>query len=209
MNQEVNKIVQELYTCLPDDRNKFNSIMENLKVKFLSSPNSPQINYNIKFPTTNYSSQILKDNLINSTNIPPIKNNININNNTNCINNNNPEIYSSLNPLKVNYNFQPINLPTYNVQNKQYDSINNDELGDYININNNGFHTGTFNENNFYDNKIQNDIHANVKYYYPEEYNSQINDNKNQNNDWNMNQINNNNIIYGSKNNLYKTQSNV
>lgn len=81
MNQEVNKIVQELYTCLPNDRNKFNSIMENLKVKFLSSPNSPQINYNIKLPNTNYSSQLLKDNLLNSTNIPSIKNNININNN--------------------------------------------------------------------------------------------------------------------------------
>ena len=36
MKLEVNKIVQELYTCLPNDRNKFNSIMENLKVKFLS-----------------------------------------------------------------------------------------------------------------------------------------------------------------------------
>ena len=115
--------------------------------------------------------------------------------------------------MKLNYNFQPINLPTYNVQNKQYDSINNDELGDYININNinnnNGFHTGTFNENNLFENKIQNDIHANVKYYYPEEYNNQFNDNKNQNNDWNMNQINNNNLMYGSKNNFYKTQSDV
>ena len=208
MNQEVNKIVQELYACLPNDRNKFNSIMENLKVKFLSSPNSPQINYNIKLPNTNYSSQLLKDNLLNSNNIPPIKNNININNNTNYINDN-ADINSSLNPLKANYNFQPINLPTYNIQNKQYDSINNDELGDYININNNGFHTGTFNENNLYENKIQNDIHANVKYYYPEEYNLQFNDNKNQNNDWNMNQINNNNLMYGSKNNFYKTQSDV
>ena len=206
MNQEVNKIVQELYTCLPNDRNKFNSIMENLKVKFLSSPNSPQINYNLKFPNTTYSSQLLKDNLINSSSILPIKNNIN--NNTNYINNN-TDVNSSLNPLKVNYNFQPINLPTYNVQNKQYDSINNDELGDYININNNGFHTGTFNENNLYENKIQNDIHANVKYYYPEEYSSQFNDNKNQNNDWNINQINNNNLMYGSKNNFYKTQSDV
>ena len=212
MNQEVNKIVQDLYTCLPNDRNKFNSIMENLKVKFLSSPNSPQINYNIKLSNTNYSSQLLKESLINTNNIPSIKNNININNNANYINNN-TDINSSLNPLKLNYNFQPINLPTYNVQNKQYDSINNDELGDYININNinnnNGFHTGTFNVNNLYENKIQNDIHANVKYYYPEEYNSQFNDNKNQNNDWNMNQINNNNLMYGSKNNFYKAQSDV
>ena len=38
MNHEVNKIVQELYSCLPNDRNKFNSIMENLKEKFLLSP---------------------------------------------------------------------------------------------------------------------------------------------------------------------------
>ena len=207
MNQEVNKIVQELYTCLPNDKNKFNSIMENLKMQFLSSPNSIQLNYNIKSPDTNYSSQLLKENLINSTNIPPIKNNININNNINYINNT-TDINSSLNPLKENYNFQPINLPTYNVQNKQYDSINNDELGDYININNNGFHTGTFNENNLYENKIQNDMHANLKYYYPEEYNSQFND-KNQNNDWNMNQINNNNLMYGSQNNFYKTQSDI
>ena len=53
-------------------------------------------------------------------------------------------------------------------------------------------------------------MHANFKYYYPEEYNSQFNDNnKNQNINWKMNQINTNNIMYGSQNNFYKSQSGI
>ena len=206
MNEEVNKIVQELYTCLPNDRNRFNSIMENLKEKFLSFSNNQQTNHNIKLPNTNYSSQLVNENIIKSNNIPPIKNNIN--NNQNYLNNSS-DINSSLNPLKSISNFQPINLPTFNVKNKQYEAINNDELGDYINLNNDYHHTGTFNEN-LYENKIQNDVHANLKYYYPEEYNSQYNDNKMQNTDWNINQINNNNnLMYSSKNNFYKTQNDI
>ena len=204
MNHEVNKIVQELYTCLPNDRNKFNSIMENLKAKFLSSPNNPKINYNIKMPTASYTSQILNDNIIKPNTIP------NININTNITNpnflNNSSDVNPSLNPLKGLTDFQPINLPTLNIQNKQYQQpLNNDELGDYINLNNE-YHTGGFNEN-IYENNIQNDVHANCKYYYPDEYNNQINDNKYQNLDLNNNKLNNNNLMYGSKNNFYKTES--
>ena len=206
MNQEVNKIVQELYTCLPNDRNKFNSIMENLKEKFLSSSNNRNLNYNIKLPSSSFTSQIMNDNLIKSNSLPNINNNINTNN-TNYLNNSS-DINPSLNPLKEFSNFQPINLPTYNVQNKQYESLNNDELGDYININNinNTYQTGTFNDN-LYDNNIKNDIHANCKYYYPEEYNTQINDNKYQNIDLNNNKYNNTNLMYGSKSNFYKNKN--
>ena len=207
MNQEVNKIVQELYTCLPNDRNKFNSIMDNLKAKFLSSSNKSKVNYNLKIPNINYSSKVISEN-INTTNniqsnIPTIKNNIN--NNANYLNNSS-EINSSLNPLKAMPNFQPINLPTFNVQNKQYEQINNDDLGDYINLNNYGYQT-SFNDN-YYENKKQNDMHANCKYYYPEEYNTQFNDNKNQNSDWN-NQINSNNLMFGSKNDFYKMNNEI
>jgi hypothetical protein len=59
-----------------------------------------------------------------------------------------------------------------------------------MNINNNGYQSGFFNEN-MYDNKIKNDIHANCKYYYPNEYNFNMNDNnKMQNNDWKNTQMN-------------------
>ena len=204
MNQEVNKIVEELYSCLPNDRMKFNSIMQNLKEKFLSSPNYEKMNYNQKFPTTSYTSQIINENIINSNNIPNIKNN-NLTNPNYLLNNTELNSSSSLNPLKAISNFQPINLPPYNVQNKQYEGLNNDEIGKFININNinNDYQSGLFNEN-IYENKIQNDIHANFKYYYPEEYNSQFNDiNKNQNYEWAKEQLNSNNLMYGSKNNFY------
>ena len=204
MNQEVNKIVEELYSCLPNDRMKFNSIMQNLKEKFLSSPNYEKMNYNQKFPTTSYTSQIINENIINSNNIPNIKNN-NLTNPNYLLNNTELNSSSSLNPLKAISNFQPINLPPYNVQNKQYEGLNNDEIGKFININNinNDYQSGLFNEN-IYENKIQNDIHANFKYYYPEEYNSQFNDiNKNQNYEWTKEQLNPNNLMYGSKNNFY------
>ncbi len=200
MNQEVNKIVQELYSCLPNDRTKFNSIMENLKAKFLSSSNISKINYNLKMPNINYSSELINENIKTSNNIPPIK--ANINNNINYLNN------SSENPLKSISNFKPINLPTFNVQNKQFDAINNEDLGDYINLNNNAYPNGPFNEN-YYENKIQNDIHANCKYYYPEEYNTQFNDNKVQNTDWNSQMNNNNNLMFGSKNNFYKMNNEI
>ena len=209
MNQEVNKIVDELYSCLPNDRNKFNLIMENLKQKFLSSPNNNiRINYSPKFHTKSYTSQLINEN-IKANSIPNIQNNnINNPNNPNYLTNNNIEINSTFNPLKEISNFQPINLPPFNAPNKNYETLNNNENGDFININNE-YQSQLFNENR-YENKIQNDMHANFKYYYPEEYNSQFNDNnKNQNIDWKMNQINTNNIMYGSQNNFYKSQSGI
>ena len=60
MNYEVNKIVDELYTCLPNDRNKFNNIMENLKQQFLSNPNK-QMNFK---GYTNYNSPLINENSI-------------------------------------------------------------------------------------------------------------------------------------------------
>ena len=186
MNQEVNKIVEELYSCLPNDRNKFNSIMNNLKEEFLSSPNNQKLNYDQKFPTTSYTSQLLSENIISTNNIPNTK--INNLTNPNYLMNN-TEVNSSLNPLKGS-DFQPINLPSYNIQNKQFEGLNNDETGDFMNINNNGYQSGFFNEN-MYDNKIKNDIHANCKYYYPNEYNFNMSENnKMQNNDWKNTQMN-------------------
>jgi hypothetical protein len=186
MNQEVNKIVEELYSCLPNDRNKFNSIMNNLKEEFLSSPNNQKLTYDQKFPTTSYTSQLLSENIISNNNIQNAK--INNLTNPNYLMNN-TEVNSSLNPLKGS-DFQPINHPSYNIQNKQFEGLNNDETGDFMNINNNGYQSGFFNEN-MYDNKIKNDIHANCKYYYPNEYNFNMNDNnKMQNNDWKNTQMN-------------------
>jgi len=174
MNYEVNKIVDELYTCLPNDRNKFNNIMENLKQQFLSSGNKNNFNKGM----TNYSSPLINENSleINNINIQNYKGN-SLNNVNNLINN--TESTSSLNPLRGLSNLQPITLPTLNIKNKRNDALNNDDLGDVININNinnKDFQMGTYKENK-YENNIKNDMHANFKYYYPEEYNSQLNEN--------------------------------
>ncbi len=195
MNQEVNRIVNELYLCLPNDRNKFDSIMKNLKDKFLSSSyNDHQINYNQNLPKTNFNPQFLNDNNINVINLPNIKNN-----DTHYLSTNSEN--PSINPLKGNYNIQTINLPTYNVQNKQY-QLSTDNIGEYIHINND-YQVGPFNDNLF-ENKRQNDVHANYKYYYPEEFSSQFNTNENiPNLNWKNNNINNfndnNNLMYGTK----------
>ena len=195
MNQEVNKIVNELYLCLPNDRNKFDSIMKNLKDKFLSSSYNEQINYNQNMPKTNFSQQFFNDNNINIINIPNIKNT----DNTHYLSTNSEN--PSVNPLKGNYNIQPINLPTFNVQNKQYE-LSNDNIGEYIHANNNDYQVGSFNDN-LYENKIQNDVHANYKYYYPEEFSSQFNTNEkipkiNWKNNNNNNMSDNNNLMYGN-----------
>ena len=59
--------------------------------------------------------------------------------------------------------------------------------------------------------KIKNDVHANFKYYYPNEYNSQFNDNNNKmlNYDLTNNQMNSNYLMHKSQNNFYKTQSGI
>ena len=59
--------------------------------------------------------------------------------------------------------------------------------------------------------KIKNDVHANFKYYYPNEYNSQFNDNNNKmlNYDLTNNQMNSNYLMQQSQNNFYKTQSGI
>ena len=174
MNYEVNKIVDELYTCLPNDRNKFNNIMENLKQQFLSSGNKTM---NFNKGMTNYSSPLINENSleINNINMQNYKAN-SLNNVNNLINN--TESASSLNPLKGLNNLQPITLPTLNIKNKRNDALNNDDLGDIINMNNinRDFQMGSYKENK-YENNIKNDMHANFKYYYPEEYKSQINEN--------------------------------
>ena len=173
MNYEVNKIVDELYTCLPNDRIKFNNIMENLKQQFLSTPNKAM---NFNKGLTGYNTQLINENSIDINNQNYKANSLN--NINNLININNTESTSSLNPLKALNNLQPINLPTLNIKNKKNDSLNNEDLGDIININNinKDYQMGLYNENKFETN-IKNDTHANRKYYYPEEFNSPISDN--------------------------------
>ena len=172
MNYEVNKIVEELYTCLPNDRNRFNNIMDNLKQQFLTAGNKP-MNFN-----KGINSQLINENSIEANNINKLNFKTNSLNNVNNLINNTESI-SSLNPLKGLNNLQPITLPTLNVKNKKNDALINDDLGEVININNinKEYQIGTYNENNKYENNIKNDIHANFKYYYPEEFNNQMNDN--------------------------------
>ena len=77
MNYEVNKIIEELYTCLPNDRNKFNNIMDNLKQQFLSSGNRP-MNFN-----KGLNSQLMNENSIEANNINKLNFKANTLNNVN------------------------------------------------------------------------------------------------------------------------------
>jgi len=203
MINEVNKIVEELYTCLPNDRNRFNQIMSKLKENFLSQPNEQKFNNNIPYPNTGYNSSQITENII-QNNIP----NFNINNNPKNFFGYNLEVNSSLAPTNPISNLQPINLPSYKVQNKDNIESNNEEVGEYINLNNlnNGYQTG--NNDNYSENKIKNDIHANCKYYYPDEYNSQFTDiEKNKNFDYKNKPNDNENLYFGSKNNFSNTNN--
>ena len=116
MNYEVNKIVEELYTCLPNDRNRFNNIMDNLKQQFLTAGNKP-MNFN-----KGINSQLINENSIEANNINKLNFKANSLNNVNNLINNTESI-SSLNPLKGLNNLQPITLPTLNVKNKKNDAF--------------------------------------------------------------------------------------
>ena len=141
MNYEVNKIIQELYTCLPNDRTKFDIIMSKLREGFLESKN----NSDIKFPNTGYNSSYANDKIF----INKFKNE---NVNHKKYKNQDNEL---LNPSFPLANFQPINLPTNSYPNKDN---NADELRQI------------YNNENYLDNMNKNDMNINNKYNYQDKF---------------------------------------
>ena len=178
--------IEELYSCLPRDRNKFNLIMDDMKKRFLRKVKNPNRSQNKQnkiifqpknqqflqnnLPTRNYSNKINKKN--------------NLNYNPFITNNYNKEIKDTIpsSPFEQNINYKPIkiqeNLNNYNSQRNFYpeqNRLNNFLGGNKKNISN-GFH-GTLpdalliNPRPLRTNsqqKLLSDTHANCNFYYPD-----------------------------------------
>ena len=181
--------IEELYSCLPRDRNKFNLIMDNMKKRFLRNVKKPNKSQNkfeqnkIEFQPKNQ--QFIKNNLSsqNYSNKFIKKNNLNFNPFLN--NNYNKEIKDTIpsSPFEQNINYKPIkiqeNLNYYNNTQRNFHPeqkrLNNFLGGNKKNISN-GFH-GTLpdalliNPRPLRTNSQQrllSDTHANCNFYYPE-----------------------------------------
>ena len=180
--------IEELYSCLPRDRNRFNLIMDDMKKRFLRKVKNPNRSQNkldqnkITFqpknqqflqnnlPARNYSNKIIKKNNLNYS--PFLTNNYN------------KEIKDTIpsSPFEQNVNYKPIkiqeNLNNFNSQRNFYpeqNRLNNFLGGNKKNISN-GFH-GTLpdalliNPRPLRTNsqqKLLSDTHANCNFYYPE-----------------------------------------
>ena len=177
--------IEELYSCLPGDRNKFNLIMEDMKKKFLQNIKKPnkksQIN-KISFNQNN------RQNLSNHSPTNNYNNNLNLNLNSKPnpftsfnINNNNKESlpYYKYEP---NLNYKPIKMQDnsnyFNTQRNIYSEQT--RLNNFNRIHNknlsNGFQVTLpdallINPKPLRTNSQQNllsDTHANCNFYYPE-----------------------------------------
>ena len=178
--------LEELYSCLPRDRNKFNMIMEDMKKRFLRNvKNKNQSNqYKTSFKLKN--PPYFQNNSPN----PNFKNKLDIAKNLNYNPNysfpfqtttNNKETIPSIKNEK-NINYKPIKIQEnaihYNTQRNFYPEQrrkNNFEENEKKNASN-GFH-GTLPDALYINpkplrtnsqQKILNDTHANCNFYYPE-----------------------------------------
>ena len=197
MNSEVCKVVEELYSCLPNDKSKFNHIMDNLKKKFLSNPPN-KISNSQPFQSISMSSPYLTQaqltqNITNNNNYNQnaINTSLNINNSKCCnyMNNmNNTDINEMHPPQKAIPDFKPINLESYVNQYKPLNDMYNsgiNEMNKFNNMANNNMNINEFynmNANgNLYESQMREDTHANFKYYYPDEYNNHLEQNNDNN----------------------------
>ena len=219
--------LEDLYSCLPRDRKKFNYIMEDMKKKFLRKARKQNNKYNqipkLSFLQANRDNISSNINFASSTNynnnlnyIPKPFNTFNINNNmNNNNNNNNNQLPLPYLKYEQSLNFKPIkvqeNANYYNTQNHFYPEqmrINNFDRINKKSVSN-GFQ-GTlpdallispkpFRTNS--QQKLLSDTHANCNFYYPEKnkelYDSEIDVNSN---GWH-NQAN--NIMFNTSDNFF------
>ena len=212
----INEMIQKIYSCLPNDRNKFNILMSQLKKQFLcphtNPTNSNQINNSIPYRNSNSSQNFyhLPSNqfIINNTN-PTSQFNFQNNNNKQ------PQIKEDSNYLDYNEpqqqkaipNFQPINLQSIeNNYGKIQENYYNNRCNNFVRNN----YKNTLPERELLTKKPlrtnslpkkYNDTHANVKFYYPEDYTSLYEGNNDTDHlEW-QNQAN--NIMLNTNNNFY------
>ena len=219
----IEETIEELYSCLPGDRKKFNMIMENMKKRFLTAKNAKQAKSNqIKVPFQPFQqNNNQKNNFLANNDFSP-KNNINnnLNNKSNPINafklnNTNNNIRDSFPSLRFeqNINYNPIKIQDtrnhYNTQRNFYKEER--RINDYDNkrINMNAF-KGTIPDallvspkplRTNSQQKLLSDTHANCNFYYPEINNAGEGDIDINGNGWH-NQAN--NIMFNTDENFYK-----
>ena len=219
----IEETIEELYSCLPGDRKKFNMIMENMKKRFLTAKNAKQAKSNqSKVPFQPFQqNNNQKNNFLANNDFSP-KNNINnnLNNKSNPINafklnNTNNNIRDSFPSLRFeqNINYNPIKIQDtrnhYNTQRNFYKEER--RINDYDNKRNNmNAFKGTIPDallvspkplRTNSQQKLLSDNHANCNFYYPEINNACEGDIDINGNGWH-NQAN--NIMFNTDENFYK-----
>ncbi len=216
--------LEELYSCLPNDRNKFNLIMEDMKNNFLRKVKKQSQNNIIrnKISLRPKNQQFFQNNLQNQN----IQNKFNKNNNLNYqqnnfnpypINNYNKEIKDTISTFKnePNNNYKPIKIQDnsnhYNTQRNFYpqqNRVNNFMGGNKKNISN-GF-KGTLPDallinpkplRTYSQQKLLSDTHANCNFYYPEKNSNIYGEDIDQDGNGWHNQAN--NIMFNTNDNFF------
>ena len=189
--------IDELYSCLPRDRNKFNIIMENMKKKFLRNIKTQRQAQNNQFNISFQPNKQFQNYVSNNTRLQNFNNlfqNNNNYNNKNNLNNKqnlfnsfhmNNNIRDSLPSIKFeqNYNYKPIKINEkmndYNTQRNFYSENKKKNIFELKNIKNNGF-KGTLPDALLIKpkpirtkslQKLLSDINANSNFYCPEKNN--------------------------------------
>jgi hypothetical protein len=223
MNMPIEETIEELYSCLPGDRKKFNMIMENMKKRFLTAKNAKQAKSNqskVPFQPFQQNNNQKNNFLANNDFSPKNNTNNNLNNKSNPINafklnNTNNNIRDSFPSLRFeqNINYNPIKIQDtrnhYNTQRNFYKEER--RINDYDNKRNNmNAFKGTIPDallvspkplRTNSQQKLLSDTHANCNFYYPEINNAGEGDIDINGNGWH-NQAN--NIMFNTDENFYK-----
>ena len=200
MNYQFENTIEELYSCLPNNRNKFNSIMDSMKKRFIKNDINTFSKFNLnKTPKVNKKRP--SKNLFSYREIPnsPAKikdvNKLTFRKNEQ---NFNPNIQNNYNDVKTQRNlFSTFNQNTNNINVNHKRNISNGFQGtlpDALLMNPRPLRTSSRQ-------KILLDTHANSNNFYPNRNIFYSNDSRNEGNGWH-NQAN--NIMLNTNENFFQ-----
>ena len=200
MNYQFENTIEELYSCLPNNRNKFNSIMDSMKKRFIKNDINTFSKFNLnKTPKVNKKRP--SKNLFSYREIPnsPAKikdvNKLTFRKNEQ---NFNPNIQNNYNDVKTQRNlFSNFNQNTNNINVNHKRNISNGFQGtlpDALLMNPRPLRTSSRQ-------KILLDTHANSNNFYPNRNIFYSNDSRNEGNGWH-NQAN--NIMFNTNENFFQ-----
>ena len=200
MNYQFENTIEELYSCLPNNRNKFNSIMDSMKKRFIKNDINTFSKFNLnKTPKVNKKRP--SKNLFSYREIPnsPAKikdvNKLTFRKNEQ---NFNPNIQNNYNDVKTQRNlFSTFNQNTNNINVNHKRNISNGFQGtlpDALLMNPRPLRTSSRQ-------KILLDTHANSNNFYPNRNIFYGNDSRNEGNGWH-NQAN--NIMFNTNENFFQ-----